>query len=63
MEVVYVYRKDSLNGLMCVSKEHYETYKDRFVLKEVEVAEAVVEIEVVVEKKPVQKRKLKIEKV
>lgn len=48
-EYVYVYRNDSLNDLMCISKEHYELYKSNFTLnvelkKEVEVKEEVVEV-------------------
>lgn len=42
-ECVYVYRNDSLNDLMCVSKEHYELYKSNFTLKEVDTKKEVVE--------------------
>ena len=55
-DFVDVYRKDSLNDLMRVSKEHYEKYKDRFVLN-------TKEKEVVVEDKNLRPLELKKDEV
>lgn len=57
MDFVNVYRKDSLNDLMRVSKEHYELYKDRFVLQE---HDEELQKEKKEEEKVVQKRKPKV---